>query len=573
MATATAELKNNDSPSEETTTTTDPTPGATPPAATIDTSTGGQKPKRNPLPLILATAILLGGGAYGFSYWSWSQTHVSTDDAYLVGNIVNISPRISGTLATLTVAEGDHVKAGQLLARLEDSSQESALRQAQAAYKSVAMQIPQAESNLQFQRASTEAAIARAQAAIQAQQARTQGAGAQVNLATATTRSQIAQAQSQVAQAQAQAAQISANIRTAEAQVNASRQAVQTASRGVGAVLARVSSAKADVYRATSDETRYAKLLQQEAVTQAQYDAIHAQAEAARSALAALNEQVAQARSQEAGARVAVSQAQATLVAARRAADAAQSQVSVARAGLDLARAGGLQVGVQESNLSATDVQNAQAQADLEAARAGNAQITLRKQQILSAQADLTRSAAALKTAQVNLRDTYLYAPSAGTVVRKTVNAGTSISAGQTILAMTEGDKLWITANMKETQLQNIRVGQTVEVDVDAFPDKKFKGVVATLNAATGASVSLLPPDNATGNFTKVVQRVPVKIALVPSTGGDKWATAEDFTRLRQGMSTVVVVDTADKQAHPERVPKNFDRLTNKGTVVVSARK
>ncbi len=569
MATATAELKNKNTADEVAPTTGAPTPtpgAATPSGPPQSTPSAGDTPgKRNPLPILLAAAIVIGGGAYGVSYWSWSRTHISSDDAYLTGNIVNISPRVAGTLDSITVAEGDHVKAGQLLAHLEDSNQQAALRQSQAAYDSAATQIPQAKSNLEFQKISTEAAIARAQSAVQAQKARTQGAGAQVNLSEATSRSQVAQARSQIAQARAQAAQITANIRTAQAQIAANRQAVQTAASGVAALVARVSSAKADVYRAVADETRYAKLLAQEAVTQAQYDAVHAQAEAARSALVALNQQIAQARSQEAGARVGVSQAQAALIATQRAADAARAQVAVVEAGLGLAQAGGLQVGVQQSNLNATDVQSGQTQADLQTARAGNSQIALRKQQILSAQADLNRALAALKTAQVNLRDTNIYAPADGTVVRKGVNAGTSISAGQTILSMTEGDKLWITANMKETQLASVRVGQNVEVDVDALPDKKFKGVIATVNAATGSSVSLLPPDNATGNFTKVVQRIPVKIALVPSSDGGKWATADDFKRLRQGMSTTVVVDTAEKQAHPERVPVNFDRLPGNG--------
>ena len=74
-----------------------------------------------------------------------------------------------------------------------------------------------------------------------------------------------------------------------------------------------------------------------------------------------------------------------------------------------------------------------------------------------------------------------------------------------------------------------------MEIDVDAMPDKKFEGVVASVNAATGASTSLLPPDNATGNFTKVVQRIPVKIAITPSTKGGKWAGQEDFNRLAPG--------------------------------------
>jgi membrane fusion protein (multidrug efflux system) len=144
-------------------------------------------------------------------------------------------------------------------------------------------------------------------------------------------------------------------------------------------------------------------------------------------------------------------------------------------------------------------------------------------------------------------------------VVRKSVNVGASLSAGQTILTITQGDGVYVTANFKETQIGNVRVGQPAEIEVDAFPGKVFKGIVGAINEATGATTSLLPPDNATGNFTKVVQRIPVKIALVPGDG-DKEGTAADIALLRQGMSVTVTIDTSDTTPRPERVPQDYDR-------------
>ena len=101
---------------------------------------------------------------------------------------------------------------------------------------------------------------------------------------------------------------------------------------------------------------------------------------------------------------------------------------------------------------------------------------------------------AAVKSAQVSENDTSIFAPTDGTVVRKTANVGASLSAGQTILTLTQGQGVYITANFKETQVGNVRVGQPVEIRVDSFPGKVFKGVVGSLNQATGATTSLVAP-------------------------------------------------------------------------------
>ncbi len=507
----------------------------------------------------VAAVMVLAGGIAGTRYWLWARDHVSTDDAFVTGNLVNVSPPIAGTVSEILVAEGDKVRKGQLLARLEDSQQRAALRQAQAAYEAALSRVPQAESSLAYQQATAEAAIQKARAAIATQSARTEGAGAQLALARGTTVSEVQRAESQVRQALAQAAQAQAQVATAEAAVRAARQGVSTAEKGVGALAARLTAASAEVTRAERDEARYRKLLAAEAVTQQQYDAVQAGAESARSALANLQEQVAQARSQVEQARAEVARAEAQAQAARQAAAAARQQVEVARSGVAVARANAGQVGVQSSNVAASAEQQGQAEADLSAALAERTQVALRRQEITTARADARRALAALKTAQVAEQDTYLYAPADGVVVRKAVNPGTSVASGQTLMTLAEGGPVWITANFKETQLGHVRIGQPVDVEVDAFPGKRFRAVVATINAATGAATSLLPPDNATGNFTKVVQRIPVRIALLPGSGPGE-ATAEDIARLRQGMSTVVTVETTDPNDHPERVPAGFDR-------------
>ena len=127
-------------------------------------------------------------------------------------------------------------------------------------------------------------------------------------------------------------------------------------------------------------------------------------------------------------------------------------------------------------------------------------------------------------------------APVRGVVSKKSVNPGQVIQPGQPLLALVQTDDVWITANFKETQLDKMRPGQRVVVSVDAYDGRKFQGKVDSISAATGARFSLLPPENATGNFVKVVQRVPVKIVL------DQGQDPEHL--LRPGMSVTPTVYT-----------------------------
>jgi membrane fusion protein, multidrug efflux system len=139
-----------------------------------------------------------------------------------------------------------------------------------------------------------------------------------------------------------------------------------------------------------------------------------------------------------------------------------------------------------------------------------------------------------LKYAMLQLSYAYVLAPSSGVISRKSVQVGQYVQAGQSLFALvTEKDK-WVVANFKETQLDKMKPGQEVEIEVDAFPDDVFKGKVESISPATGAKFSLLPADNASGNFVKVVQRIPVKIVLT-----EKETKA---SLLRAGMNVIVDV-------------------------------
>jgi membrane fusion protein (multidrug efflux system) len=143
---------------------------------------------------------------------------------------------------------------------------------------------------------------------------------------------------------------------------------------------------------------------------------------------------------------------------------------------------------------------------------------------------------AALANARLQLAYTILTAPVNGYISKKSVEIGQYVQAGQQVMAIVESDTAWVIANMKETQLRDIRVGQRAEVSVDAFHGKPLTGTVQSIQDATGATFALLPPDNATGNFTKIVQRVPVKIALD--------STHWNGRPLSPGLSVEVSIDT-----------------------------
>ncbi|MGQ0700268.1 MAG: HlyD family secretion protein [Panacagrimonas sp.] len=164
-------------------------------------------------------------------------------------------------------------------------------------------------------------------------------------------------------------------------------------------------------------------------------------------------------------------------------------------------------------------------------------QLAAREAALASASAVAEQARSGLEQARLQLSYTCVTAPSAGTVTRKNVYPGTQIAAGAPALALV-GNTPWVVANFKETQLEDMRTGQPVEIEIDAFPGQVFHGRVESLQAGTGSVFSLLPPENASGNFVKVVQRVPVKIVFDPPPPA--------HLRLAAGLSAIPTVDVRE---------------------------
>ena len=179
------------------------------------------------------------------------------------------------------------------------------------------------------------------------------------------------------------------------------------------------------------------------------------------------------------------------------------------------------------------------AKASLDAAKAGliaaQSAAESAASQAVAAQASVAEGQVAVRDAERLLSYTTIYAPATGRIGAKNVETGNRLQPGQAVLSLSEGD-IWVVANFKETQLARMKPQQAVEITLDVLPGHKFTGRVESLAPASGAQYALLPPDNATGNFTKVVQRVPVKIIFDP-------ASISDYKdRIRPGLSAIVNV-------------------------------
>ena len=246
------------------------------------------------------------------------------------------------------------------------------------------------------------------------------------------------------------------------------------------------------------------------------------------------------------GTRSRAGQALAQLQATR--AEAASEQATVAAAEADYKKAAAdveryrklaADKIISAQQLDEAEAAYQQAAAKLESARrqasAATSQVSASSAAVRSADAHLAAAEAAVENARLQLSYTTITAPTSGVIAKRTAEAGALVQVGQTLMSVVPDTNIWVTANLKETQLTNVRVGDRVEFSVDAYPGRKFTGRVESLSPATGARFALLPPDNATGNFTKVVQRVPVKIAVEQNP---------DPVPLRPGMSVEVSIET-----------------------------
>jgi membrane fusion protein (multidrug efflux system) len=243
--------------------------------------------------------------------------------------------------------------------------------------------------------------------------------------------------------------------------VQGSQAAVSQAQKQVGAAEARVAQAKANAVKADLDVERYKPLVEKDVISKQQFDAAVAAA---------------------AGNRAAVLEAESSLIAQQEAVRQSQQKLLQSRS------------------------------AASEAAKNGPSQVRAQQAKAQAAVADVKQAQAKVDQAKLNLSYTKITAPVTGIVNKKNVQVGVNVSVGQDLLTIVPLTDLWVTANFKETQIEKMHPGQKVTIEVDALGGRKFHGEVKQIGGATGSRLSLFPPENATGNYVKVVQRIPVRV-------------------------------------------------------------
>ncbi|HET8781819.1 MAG TPA: HlyD family secretion protein [Pyrinomonadaceae bacterium] len=405
---------------------------------------------KRPNVIIPAAMLLLIAIVFGVRYWLHSRSHESTDDAFIDGHIIQVSPKASGYIAKIYVNDNQQVNAGDLIIELDARDYEVRLRQAQAALDAGLAKQNEAKTNVTLTRATSAAAVEQARATVR-------------------------RSQSDVESQRAAAASAASGANRASA-------AVTTAEANAAQARSQVVAAQAESTRANADVSRYRELFSKDEVSKQQLDQAVAAAKTASAELESVRQRVAAAQAQ-------VDEARAAQDAAAQTAQRARTQI------------GGAQAGVSESLGKLAQANTAPQEIAVSEAQAATANATTEQLRAQVAQAEL------------ELSYTKIYAPEAGRVTRKSVEEGALVQVGQPLLAIVPGE-VWVTANFKESQIGRMAPGETVEITVDAYPDKVFKGHVDSIQAGTGARFSLIPPENATGNYVKVVQRVPVKIVF-----------------------------------------------------------
>jgi len=369
-------------------------PGAGTATAAVTSKDRLRRRARRMLPSLLAGVAIIGLLGFGYHYWTQGRFEVATDDAYVAADSTAVAPKVSGYIESVLVTDNQTVKAGQILATIDNRDFKTALAQAQA---------------------------------------------------------QVAQAQADITNLQAQ---------------------IQVQTQTIAGARSTLEMDQAAQHFAQQDNERYVALLH------TGYGTV---------------QRVQQTESGIRQANASVSRDQASLGAALKQQDALQAELA-------------------------------------------------------KAQATLAQNQAAADQAALNYSYTTIVAPVDGSVGARTVRVGAYVQAGTQLMEVVPLSQVYVTANYKETQLTDVHTGQSVTVEVDTFPGVKIPGHVESLSPASGQEFALLPPDNATGNFTKIVQRIPVKIMLDPPQ-----AVAGN---LRPGMSVEATIDTNPKtrSANPERV-------------------
>lgn len=431
-----------------------------PPETSSDAGVEGGGRKRFVF-LIGLLIVLAIATPYSWNLWQYYQNHESTDDAYVTGDIVPMSPLIAGTIVSVHVEDHQRVEAGQLLVRLDPREFEARVQQAQAMVKVAEARLRRAELEVVQEQDSTISDTARTSASLRAARS---------------------------------------VFRETQHEIDESRAVLRTLETAVTVAQAEVDAQDAHLSMARTAFERARQLTDDGVVSQQQFDE-------AQNAL-----QTAQAERRVAAQKL------------------TQAQREVERARADLR--------TKRQSVERVRAMEAEAQAVVAGSQANEKNVDIKQAEVAVMRAMVQQRQADLDYANLQLDYTAVRASVAGVIAKNNVEVGQVAQAGRPLMAIVPLQHVWVEANFKETQLRLMRPGQKATLKVDAYPGEVFKGAIQSISPGTGAVFNLLPPENATGNFVKIVQRIPVKIVLD--------ASANNGLVLRPGMSVIATVATRE---------------------------
>lgn len=476
-------------------------------------NTAAPKKKLSLLKPLLLSGLSMGlifSGITGYRWWQFVSTHQETDNAYVTTDIHPVTARIAGTVKQVNVNDNQVVSSGAILVKLDPADLQVSLQQAQASLQNTKQQAEAAKENIKLASLTTTAKTAQSQGDVNSSQAVISTAIASYKEALAG----VPVASSSVKDALATINAAKASVAQAQFVIPVASSAVQQALAGVEVAKASVVQAKANQVKAEADYKRYQTLFSQGVISRQQLDTAYSAYAVSSSQVEAAQQAVLQAQQQVSSSQSALQQAYAKVAQTKQ--DITKGEAQLAQANQQVTQAQ-QKVAQAKEGITKAKAQLATSKGGLQLAATGNQQTKVSEQQYQAALAAYAQQQAQVKNALLQLSYTTITAPETGQIGNKTVQVGQRVQPGQTLMSIVK-QKPWVIANFKETQLNKMRPGQFVKIKIDAFGERTFKGKIDSISPASGAKFALLPPDNATGNFTKIVQRVPVKVVFEPES-------------------------------------------------------
>lgn len=412
----------------------------------------------------------------GLLWWFYSRQFITTDDAFLEGNITPVSSKLTAHVVKIHITENKYVKQGDLLIELDAREAENKLSLAKANLQTALANKIKAQSNVLLTGATGRAEIAQAQSNLE----NSKNAIEQNRLTASSKQNDIEQSRLQTNTAEANLKQAQSQIKVAAAEIEKAK--------------AQVRSAKGKFEVARLELERNKKLFESGVVSKQELDLSNKEMTEAEAGLTAAQKEV----------EITQSRYETALL---------QVEAETARLKESKSRVFSAENDFRQSlrQVDGSALQADESAGRLQEANSLPARISVGSSDVEIAEAQVQQAQAAITQAETELGYTKIYAPQDGFISRKSVQEGQIVQSQQFLLTITQGE-IWVIANFKETQIEKLKTGQAVTIYIDAYPNSTFHGRIDSFQAGTGSRFSVLPSDNADGNFVKVVQRIPVKI-------------------------------------------------------------